>query len=475
MTTVTFERSDGASWAPTSDALESLRSQLRGTLCFPGEPGYEQARTIWNAMIDRHPAAIIRAAGTADVMRAVNVAREHQLVLAVRGGGHNIAGNAVCDGGLMLDLTPMKSVRIDPWTRTARVEPGVTLGELDNEAQAFGLATPLGINSTTGVAGLTLGGGFGWLSRKLGLTIDNLASADVVLARGALVHASPKENEDLFWAIRGGGGNFGVVTSFELRLHPVGPQVLAGLVIHPLSSAKEVLRRYRRVVANAPDDLACWFVLRKAPPLPFLPAEFHGKEIVVLAMCWAGDAVMGESALAPLRAIGKPVSDVVGPMPFIDWQRILDPLLTPGMRNYWKSHSFTEIPDPAIDVLVDSAGKLPSPHCEIAFLQVGGAINRVPATATAYPHRDVNFVLSVHARWADPSEDRACIAWARQLFDGMSPYSTGGVYVNFMPEEETERVRRGAYGVNYDLLAQLKAKYDPDNLFRRNQNIPPAR
>jgi FAD/FMN-containing dehydrogenase len=475
MTTVTFERSDGASWAPTPDALESLRSQLRGTLCLPGEPGYEQARTIWNAMIDRHPTAIIRAAGAADVMRAVNVAREHQLVLAIRGGGHNVAGNAVCDGGLMLDLTPMKSVRIDPSTRTARVEPGVTLGELDQEAQAFGLATPLGINSTTGVAGLTLGGGFGWLSRKLGLTVDNLLSADVVLARGALVHASPKENEDLFWAIRGGGGNFGVVTSFELRLHPVGPQVLAGLVVHPLSSAKGVLQDYRRVVASAPDDLACWFVLRKAPPLPFLPAEYHGKEILVLAMCWAGDAAQGESAVAPLRALGKPVADVVGPMPFVAWQRILDPLLAPGMRNYWKSHYFRELPDPAIDVLVDSASQLPSPDCEIAFAQVGGAINRVPATATAYPHRDVNFVLNVHTRWANPSQDRACISWARKLFDGMAPFSTGGVYVNFMPEEEAERVRRGAYGVNYDRLAQLKARYDPDNLFRRNQNIPPAR
>ena len=475
MTTVTFERSDGASWAPTPDALESLRSQLRGTLCLPGEPGYEQARTIWNAMIDRHPAAIIRAAGAADVMRAVNVAREHQLVLAVRGGGHNVAGNAVCDGGLMLDLTPMKSVRIDPSTRTARVEPGVTLGELDQEAQAFALATPLGINSTTGVAGLTLGGGFGWLSRKLGLTIDNLLSVDVVLARGALVHASAKENEDLFWAVRGGGGNFGVVTSFELRLHPVGPQVLAGLVVHPLSSAKGVLQDYRRLAASAPDDLACWFVLRKAPPLPFLPAEYHGKEILVLAMCWAGDPDKGESAVAPLRALGKPVADVVGPMPFVAWQRILDPLLAPGMRNYWKSHYFRELPDPAIDVLVDSASQLPSPDCEIAFAQVGGAINRVPATATAYPHRDVSFVLNVHTRWADPSQDRACISWARKLFDGMAPFSTGGVYVNFMPEEETERVRRGAYGVNYDRLAQLKARYDPDNLFRRNQNIPPAR
>jgi FAD/FMN-containing dehydrogenase len=475
MTNVTFERSDGASWAPTSDVLESLRAQLRGALCFPGEPGYEQARTLWNAMIDKHPAAVIRAAGTADVMRAVNVAREHRLVLAVRGGGHNIAGNAVCEGGLMLDLTPMKSVRVDPSVRTARVEPGVTLGEFDKEAQAFGLATPLGINSTTGVAGLTLGGGFGWLSRKLGLTVDNLLSADVVLARGALVHASPQENEDLFWAIRGGGGNFGVVTSFEYRLHPVGPEVLAGLVVHPFSSARAILHGYRRVVASAPEDLACWVVMRKAPPLPFLPEEVHGKEVVVLALCYVGDAAKRESAVAPIRALGKPIGEMVGPMPFVAWQQALDPLLAPGQRNYWKSHNFRELGDAAIDLLLDSAGRLPSPECEVFIGNLGGAVNRVPATATAYPHRDVNFVVNVHTRWGDASQDEPCISWARDLFDRMAPYATGGVYVNFMPADEDQRVSRGAYGPNYERLAQIKAKYDPDNLFRGNQNIRPER
>jgi FAD/FMN-containing dehydrogenase len=474
MTNVTFERSDGASWAPPSDALDILRSQLRGSLCLPGEPGYEQARTVWNAMIDRHPAAIVRAAGTADVMRAVNLAREHELVLAVRGGGHNIAGNAVCDGGLMLDLTPMKSVRVDPSTRTARVEPGVTLGELDKETQAFGLATPTGINSTTGIAGLTLGGGFGWLSRKLGLTIDHLLAADVVLARGALVHASPNENEDLFWAIRGGGGNFGVVTSFEFRLHPVGPQVFAGLLVHPFANATQLLREYRRVVASAPDELSCWVVLRKAPPLPFLPKEIHGREVAVFAFCYAGEPNRGEAAIAPLRALGTPAGEMVGPLPFVAWQQALDPLLTPGRRNYWKSHDLKELSDAAIDLLVEYVGRLPSPECEILIGHLGGAVNRVPAAATAYPHRDVTFVTNVHTRWADPSQDRICISWARELFDEISPHATGGVYVNFMPEDETDRVRRGAYGQNYDRLAQIKATYDPDNLFRQNQNIQPA-
>ena len=274
--------------ALSAEALSPLREKLRGALCFPGDPGYEQARTLWNAMIDRHPGAVVRAHGAADVIAAVGFARDHGLSLAVRAGGHNIAGNAVGEGGLLIDLSPMKSVRVDPVRRTARVEPGVTLGELDREAQAFGLATPLGINSTTGVAGLTLGGGFGWLSRKHGLTVDNLLSADVVTAAGQLVHASEEENPDLFWAIRGGGGNFGVVTSFEYRLHPVGPVVISGLVIHPFANARELLSGYRRLVAGAPDELTCWVVLRKAPPLPFLPPEVHGGRVLVLAACYAG-------------------------------------------------------------------------------------------------------------------------------------------------------------------------------------------
>jgi FAD/FMN-containing dehydrogenase len=453
---------------------QSMRSLLQGKLCYPGEPEYEQARAVWNAMIDKRPAAVIRAAGAGDVVRAVDVARERHLLLSIRGGGHNIAGNAVCDGGLMLDLTPMKSVRIDPSARTARVEPGVTLAEFDREAQAYGLATPLGINSTTGVAGLTLGGGFGWLSRKYGLTVDSLLGADVVLASGELVRASAKENPDLFWALRGGGGNFGVVTAFDFRLHPVGPEVLAGLIVHPFSDAKRILEGYRRAVASAPDDLTCWAVLRKAPPLPFLPAEVHGKEVVVLAMCYAGDPERGQGAIAPLRALGKPIADVVGPTPFASWQQAFDPLLTAGRRNYWKSHDFTELSDAAVDLLVASAGRLPSPECEIFVAHLGGAVNRVPVASTAYPHRDVNFVVNVHTRWGEASQDDACMGWAREFFDRMAPHATGGVYVNFMPEDEALRVSRGAYGSNYERLSRLKGRYDPSNLFRRNQNIEPA-
>jgi FAD/FMN-containing dehydrogenase len=455
------------------DRLDSLRGSLRGSVCLPGETGYDEARTLWNAMIDRRPGVVVRCAGAADVARAVRFARDHSLLLAVRGGGRNIAGSAVCDGGLLIDLSPMKSVQVDREKRTARAEPGVTLHEFDEATQACGLATPLGINSTTGLAGLTLGGGFGWLSRKHGLTVDNLLAADVVTADGEVRRASASEHADLFWAIRGGGGNFGVATSFEFRLHSVGPEVLSGLIVHPFSEAKPVLDGYRRFIAQAPEELTVWVVLRKAPPLPFLPEEWHGKEVVVLALCYAGDMAAGERAAAPLRALGRPIADVVGPHPYAGWQQAFDPLLTPGARNYWKSHDFAEISDAAVNAMIDYGGKLPTPECEIFIAQLGGAVNRVARDATAYPHRDVGFVLNVHTRWQESGQDAECIKWAREFFDATAPHATGGVYVNFMSQDETERTK-GAYGANYDRLAAIKAKYDPGNLFRMNQNIRPA-
>jgi len=465
---------DGSKAALSSEAIDALRGALRGQISFPGEAEYDRARTIWNAMIDKRPAAVVSAAGASDVIRTVRLAAEHGLLLSVRGGGHNIAGSAVCDGGLMLDLSRMRSVRVDPRARTARVEPGATLGDLDKETQAFGLATPTGINSTTGVAGLTLGGGFGWLSRKHGLTVDNLLSADVVTAAGEQVRASEADHPDLFWAIRGGGGNFGVVTSFEFALHPVGPEVIAGLLVHPFSAAGDVLREYRRLVAKAPDELCCWAVMRKAPPLPFLPPEVHGTEVLILALCYGGDLESGAKAAAPFKAIGKPIADVVGPHPYAGWQTAFDPLLTPGARNYWKSHDFVELGDGVIEVLLEAVRGLPTPECEIFIASLGGAINRVPPAATAYPHRNVNFVVNVHTRWRSPSDDERCVRWARGLYEAAAPFATGGVYVNFMPGDEAQRVRTGAYGANYDRLATLKAKYDPKNLFRTNQNVAPA-
>ena len=457
----------------TTETVDKLKQSIRGKVLTAASAEYNEVRAIWNAMIDKRPALIVRCASAADVMRAVRFAAEHKLLVAVRGGGHNIAGNAICDGGLMIDLSLMKSVRVDAGGMTARVEPGVTLGEFDRDAQAFGLATPVGINSTTGVAGLTLGGGFGWLSRKLGLSIDNLVSADVVTATGDLVKASETENPDLFWGIRGGGGNFGIVTSFEFRMHKVGPEVLAGLIIHPLDAAKDVLRFYRDFIKTTPQEFVCWFVLRKAPPLPFLPAEWHGKEILALAVCYAGDVKEGERVAKPLRSFGKPIADIVGPMPFVVWQTILDPLLVPGMRNYWKSHNFKSVSDGLIDTLIAHARRIPDPQTEIAFAQLGEGVTKVPKESTAYPHRDAEFVMNVHGRWADPASDTKCIGWARELFQAAAPFATGGLYVNFMTQEEQGRIA-AAYGGNYGRLVALKKKYDPNNLFRLNQNIQPA-
>jgi FAD/FMN-containing dehydrogenase len=470
---LTSARLTAGSTPISQSAVSMLRKRIRGVVLTDADEGYDAARQVWNAMIDRKPGVIVRCADASDVRAAVDFARDMNALLAVRGGGHNIAGSAVCDGGVMIDLSLMKSVQVDPAACTARVEPGVTLGELDRETQAFGLVTPTGINSTTGIAGLTLGGGFGWISRKFGLTIDNLISADVVTADGRQVSASEKDNPDLFWALRGGGGNFGIVTSFEFRLQPLGPEVMSGLIVYPLSQARDLIGRYREIVAAAPDELACWFVMRAAPPLPFLPKEVHGTGIIAFAACYVGPMDAAERAMKPLRAMGKPIADVIGPHPFCGWQTALDPLLTPGARNYWKSHSFATIESGLIDVLVEYTSKLPSAETELAFAQLGGAINRVPSEATAYPHRDVAFLINLHTRWRDPAEDAACIAWARSLFEACAPFASGGTYVNFIPEDDKDGVRR-AYLGNAKRLAAIKAKFDPQNLFRVNQNIRPT-
>ncbi|MEK1926897.1 MAG: FAD-binding oxidoreductase [Rhizobium giardinii] len=462
----------GKTWIG-AEAIEALAGRLRGRVLDASDAAYEEARTIWNAMVDRRPALIVQCAGAADVINAVRFASDNKLLVSVRGGGHNIAGNAVCDGGLMIDLSPMKSVRVDITAKRAWVEPGATLADVDKETQSFGLAVPTGINSTTGIAGLTLGGGFGWITRKFGLTIDNLVSADVVTANGELVRASQTQNSDLFWALRGGGGNFGIVTAFEFQLHDLGPQVLSGLVVHPIADARAVLEQYRQALETAPDELTCWVVMRQAPPLPFLPQEWHGKEVLVLAMCWCGDLDAGEKATQRLRSIGKPIADVVGPHPFAGWQQAFDPLLTPGARNYWKSHDFIALSDPAIEVLLDAIAKLPGPECEVFIAHVGGAAGRIAAGATAFPQRNSHFVMNVHARWREAAMDQACIGWARQLFEAAKPHSAGTAYINFMPEDETDRVE-AAYGDNYKRLAQIKQQYDPQNLFRMNQNVRPV-
>jgi FAD/FMN-containing dehydrogenase len=464
---------DGSSKAIAQDAIAALSAKVRGTVALPGDEGYDAARTIWNGMIDRHPGLVVRCLDAADVVSAVQLARDEKLLVAVRAGGHNIAGNAVADGGLLIDLSLMKAVRVDPLLRTARVEPGATLADFDKEAQAFGLATPLGINSTTGVAGLTLGGGFGWTTRKFGLTIDNLISADIVTANGRLVHASEKENPDLFWAIRGGGGNFGVATSFEFRLHAIGPEVLSGLIVHPLEKAGELLPAFRRIANEAPDELTTWVVMRKAPPLPFLPPEWHGKEVLIFAACYSGGIEAGEKAVAPLRALGTPIADVIGPHPFTAWQTMFDPLLTAGARNYWKSHDIDDLSDAAIKVIVDGVRTLPTPECEIFIAHVGGAMTRVASDATAWPNRGAHFIMNVHTRWRESEKDAACIGWTRTLFDAVAPFASGSAYVNFMADDEPARVEE-VYGAHYRRLADIKRIYDPENLFRVNQNIRPS-
>ena len=457
----------------TPDAIQSLKGRMRGRVIAPDDPEYDQARSIWNAMVDKRPGAIARCTGVADVMQAVSFARDAGLRIAVRGGGHNIAGNALCDDGLTIDLSSLRSVHVDPDARLAYVEPGATLADVDHETQAFGLATSLGINSTTGVAGLTLGGGFGWLTRTLGLAVDNLTAAELVTADGHRVQVSANENPDLFWAIRGGGGNFGVVTQFVFELHPLGPEVLAGLIVYPFAQAKQLLTRYREYVDTIPDEMAAWVVLRKAPPLPFLPEAVHGQEVVIFAFMHAGDVEQGKRLIEPLRRFGDAHGEHIGAMPFAAWQQAFDPLLGPGARNYWKSHNFAKLSDGAIDTVIEYAGKLPSPQCEIFIALLGGAANRVAADATAYPHRAVKFVMNVHGRWDEPAQDQDCIRWSRAFFKAAEPHAMGGVYSNFMTAEETDRIA-AAYGPNYQRLAQIKGKYDPDNLFSLNQNIKPA-
>ena len=454
----------------SNEKITNLKDKVKGEIVLPGDPNYNEVREIWNAMIDRRPAVIIQCAEADDVPHAISYARDNGLEISVRGGGHNIAGSALCNNGVMIDFSKMTAVKVDVQKKRAYVEPGATLGDFDKAIQAHGLATPVGINSTTGIAGLTLGGGFGWLTRKYGMTVDNLISAKMVTADGRKIQVSEDENADLFWAIRGGGGNFGVVTQFEFALYPVGPEILAGLLVFPIDQAKQVLEKYREFVKSAPEELSIWVVLRKAPPLPFLPVAVHGKEVVVLAIFYAGDIAEGEKFIDPLRSFGDAYGEHVGAQPYVQWQQAFDPLLTPGARNYWKSHNFIELSDGALDTIIEFVGKIPFPQCEIFLGLIAGAANRVSSNAMAYGHRDAKFVLNVHGRWDEAAQDETGIAWARAFFKASAPYASAGAYVNFMTEDEGDRVA-AAYGVNYARLKQVKKKYDPKNIFHNNQNI----
>jgi FAD/FMN-containing dehydrogenase len=454
--------------------VDRLSGFVRGPVLGPGDEGYDAARRIWNGAIDRRPACIARCTGVADVVAAVRFARERDLRVAVRSGGHGVGGQALCDGGLVIDLSPMKGVRVDSVARTARAEAGVLWGELDRETQLFGLATVGGIVTHTGIAGLTLGGGIGWLMRKYGATVDNLVAADVVTAEGKLVSASEEENPDLFWGIRGGGGNFGIVTSFEYRLHPVGPNVLAGPIFHPLADAPGVLRFYRDFVADAPDELTTIFNLRVAPPLPFLPEDVHGKPIVMVGACYAGSPEDGAEVVRPLKQFGRPIVDLLESKPYTALQSMFDPSVPHGWHYYWKSVELPPLTDSAIETLVEHASAQTSPKSYCIVFQLGGALGRVGEGETAFSQRGAGHNVNINAVWTedDPEADRH-IGWARGFFDAMQPHAADRVYLNFLGDEGADRVRQ-AYGTGiYERLVQLKRAYDPTNFFRLNQNIAP--
>ncbi|MBY5992835.1 FAD-binding oxidoreductase [Ferrimonas balearica] len=452
--------------------LSQLRSQFAGELLQSDAPNYDEVRALWNAMADKRPAVIARCANEADIQAALAFARDEGLEIAIRGAGHNIAGNASVDDGIMIDLSAMNAVEVDTSTNTVRVQPGATLGQLDAATQAHGLAVPVGINSTTGIAGLTLGGGFGWLSRRFGMTVDALRGAQVVTVDGEVVYATEQDNPDLFWALRGGGGNFGVISRFDFEAYPVGPEVFAGLIVFPFEQAESVLRQYRDWVLTTDTTFNAWVVLRHAPPLPFLDESVHGTKVAVLAVCHSGDVAEGAKLAATLEGFGTPVGSHLGPMPFVDWQQAFDPLLTAGARNYWKTHNFTGLSDEMLTVALDYAEQLPGPECEVFFGLIAGVTNQVPTQATAWGARDARFVMNVHARWQSAAEDARCIDWARALFRATAPYASAGAYVNFMTEEEGGRVE-DAYLGNFERLKQVKQQYDPNNLLHLNQNIRP--
>jgi len=445
---------------------------LRGTAIRPGDQDYDSARSIWNGAHDRNPALIVRCAGVADVMRTVDFARSEGLPLAVRGGGHSIPGFSTVDDGIVLDLSPMKGVRVDPDARTVAAEGGCAWADLDAETQQFGLAVTGGLISSTGIAGFTTGGGMGWLVRKLGLACDSLIGADVVTADGQFVHASAQENSELFWGLRGGGGNFGVVTSFEYQLHEIGPTVFSGLVFYPPEEIEQVLSGYNAACAAAPEDLSTVLNLTTAPPVPFLPESVHGKPIIAVLGCWAGDLDQGDAATAPFRALGTVVADVFAENPYAGWQQALDPLYPRGVHNYFRSAFLPTGDDAALRVLRESFAALPNPLTEIHVHHLGGAMNRVPADATAFGLRDQDYVVNVVARTGTAEGFDDVVRWARGVTSAFGP--NAGMYVNYTGEAEASAVRASYPPETYLRLVALKNEYDPGNLFRLNQNIPPA-
>jgi len=454
-----------------ASTIDELREQVRGPVIGPNDEGYDEARAVYNAMIDRRPAAIVRPANVGDVVSAVRFARENGVDLAVRGGGHSVPGFGTCDGGVAIDLSGMRSVRVDPAAKTASAEGGATWGDFNAATNAFGLATTGGIISTTGVAGLTLGGGIGYLARGFGLSLDNLISADVVTADGSFVTASERDHADLFWALRGGGGNFGVVTSLEFRLHPVA-DIYGGPMFFELSDAGDVLRWYREFIADAPEAFGGFPAFQIAPPLPFIPEDRHGDTFLALVACWAGPLDEGENVLKPLHDVAPVVAEHVGPMPYPALNGAFDALVPPGLQHYWKANFVTELSDAMIDAHLEHGPEVPVVNSTVHIYPINGACQRVAPDATAFTHREATYATVIAGMWPDPADNEANTKWVRDYYEATAPLSEEAGYINFMADDDQDRIRAN-YGANYDRLVQVKREYDPDNLFHLNQNIAP--
>ncbi|HSM14783.1 MAG TPA: FAD-binding oxidoreductase [Thermoanaerobaculia bacterium] len=456
------------------EALDGLRAGLKGALLLPGDAGYEESRTVWNAMIDRRPAAVARCLGRADVAAAVRFAREHDLLLSIKGGGHNIAGLAVADGALQLDLSPMRGVWVDAGRKLAHAQGGCLLGDVDRETQLHGLAAVLGFVSLTGIAGLTLGGGFGYLTKRWGWTSDNVRAIELVDAEGRPVRASERENPDLFWGLRGGGGNFGVVTGIEYDLYPVGPEVVGGVVAWPASEAPKVLELYRELAASAPPELTLVTLIRPAPPAPWLPKEMHGKPIAAILACHTGPVEEAERAVAPIKAFGSPVGDILVRRPYTQIQSLLDATQPKGRRYYWKSEYLAGIEPALCEQVIEHAARIPSPHSAVILFQLGEALGRYGADHSPVGNRDARYVLNIAGSWERAEDDDANLGWARDAWNAMKSFGTGGNYVNFLTADEGDERIEAALGGALGRLAEVKKAWDPENVFRVNRNVAPG-
>jgi FAD/FMN-containing dehydrogenase len=470
MSIVNVKTIDGGKASIEETQIKEFKAGFRGTVLLEGDHGYESARKIWNGIFDRSPAIIMRCVGTSDVVHAVNFARVNRLLTSVKGGGHNSAGTAACDEGVMIDLSPMRRVTVDKHNKIVRVDGGALLGDVDYETQLHGLAVSAGIVSHTGVGGLALGGGFGWISRKHGLSVDNLNSAEVVTAEGSLVTANANENAELFWGIRGGGGNFGIVTAFEFQGAEIGREVFSGLIVKKFEDVKKYMHFHRDYVRDLPDEMTAWMIARHAPPLPFLPDDVHGKMVVVVPFAWLGDKEKGEALIKPIRENTASLGETVGMNSWVKWQSGFDGLVPHGARNYWKSHHLKELSDGCIDTIIEFASKLPTQECEVFISHMEGAPSRIPETETAFAHRKTPFVLNIHTRWQSPSDDEQCLRWAKDFHHATQPFAQG-VYVNFISQEGQDRVKDAYTPEVWRRLVGIKKKWDPQNLFRINQNI----